>query len=217
MIRSRARSGLAAALALLAAAVLAVATLGGTAAQAAPASQAASASTPLPPVASVDLARYLGRWYQVAAIPQPYQLQCARNSTAVYTAVDADTIGVRNTCSTWLGPLTDLLLGTVTGKADVLDPTTNAQLRVSFDGIPSFGDTSTPNYVITYLAPDYSFAIVGDPARQSGFVLSRTPALQGITWSQVRQIVEARGYDSCRFKVTPVAGGRQDRVRLCTL
>lgn len=204
MSRLRTRLAAAAASALAVGASLAAVTAG-------PAN-AATTTTPLPAVSSVDLNQYLGHWNQVAAIPQIYQIQCARNSGADYTLVDPDTIGVVNTCTTWFGTKSK-----VTGKADVLDPTTNAQLRVSFNGIPNFGDTTKPNYVITYLAPDYSFAIVGDPARQSGFVLSRTPQLQGITWHQVREIVEARGYDSCRFRVTPVAGGRQDRVKLCTL
>lgn len=206
MIRIRTR--LAAAAAAGAAVVASLAAVAPTADAAA----AQATTAPLAPVASVDLQRYLGDWNQVAAIPQIFQIQCARDSRATYTAVDASTIGVRNTCRTWLG-----FSSSVTGQAKVLDPTTNAQLRVSFNGIPNFGDTSQPNYVITYLSPDYSTAIVGDPARRSGFVLSRTPDLQGITWSQIRDIVTERGYDACRFRITPVAGGRQDRSRLCTL
>ena len=185
-------------------------TLTGSAAPAGAAPVAtATAAGPLAPVASVDLQRYLGRWEQVAAIPQVFQLQCARNSRAVYTAVDTDTIGVTNTCSTWLGGTS-----TVTGKADVLDPVTNAQLRVGFDGIPAFGDTTKPNYVITYLAPDYSWAVVGDPDRNSGFVLSRTPKLP-VTKKQLKRVIESRGYNSCLFLNTPVDGGRQDRLPLC--
>ncbi|GAA4116913.1 hypothetical protein GCM10022215_16990 [Nocardioides fonticola] len=206
MIRIRTR--LAAAAAAGAAVVASLAAVAPTADAAA----AQATTAPLAPVASVDLQRYLGDWNQVAAIPQIFQIQCARDSRATYTAVDASTIGVRNTCRTWLG-----FSSSVTGQATVLDPTTNAQLRVNFNGIPNFGDTSQPNYVITYLSPDYSTAIVGDPARRSGFVLSRTPDLQGITWSQIRDIVTERGYDACKFRITPVAGGRQDRSRLCTL
>jgi apolipoprotein D and lipocalin family protein len=202
---SRTRTRLLAALGAVASSLALVVPLSGPA-------QARTAQAPLPSVSSVDLSRYVGQWEQVAAIPQLFQLQCARNSRATYTVIDADTVGVRNTCRTWLGTTSG-----VTGTAEVLDPATNASLRVGFDGVPAFGDTSQPNYVITYLAPDYSLAIVGDPARRSGFVLSRTPTLQGTTWREVRRIVEARGYDSCRLVVTPVAGGRQDRTPLCLL
>ncbi|WP_370248056.1 lipocalin family protein [Nocardioides sp.] len=205
---SRIRTALAAATALFA--VLGTAGAVEAAAPSSPAVPSNPASQPLAPVASVDLSRYLGQWEQVAAIPQLFQIQCARNSRAVYTAVDADTIGVTNTCRTWLGRTSR-----VTGTADVRDAATNAQLRVSFNGIPAFGDTSQPNYVITYLAPDYSWAVVGDPGRDSGFVLSRTPTLP-VSWARLRAVIEDRGYDSCRFRVTPVDSGRQDRARVCT-
>jgi apolipoprotein D and lipocalin family protein len=171
----------------------------------------AQAATPLPPVPSVDLQQYSGQWREVASIPQIYTVQCFKNSTATYRVVDASTISVVNSCRTILGTTSR-----VTGTAKALDAT-NASLRVSFQGVPSFGSSSTPNYVVTYLAPDYSWALVGDPDRRSGFVLSRSALLTDAQWSQVRATVEARGYDSCRFKVTRQDGGRTDRARLCTL
>lgn len=169
----------------------------------------AQAATPLPPVPSVDLQRYAGQWREVASIPQLYTLQCFRNTTAAYRVVDARTISVTDTCRTILGTTS-----TVRGTATALDAT-GASLRVTFQGIPSFGSSSTPNYVVTALAPDYSWALVGDPDRRSGFVLSRSASLTSAQWKQVRATVEARGYDSCRFTVTRQDGGRSDRARLC--
>jgi apolipoprotein D and lipocalin family protein len=169
----------------------------------------AQAATPLPPVPSVDLQKYAGEWREVASIPQIYTFQCFKNTTATYRVVDASTISVVNRCRTILGTSS-----TVNGTATALDAT-GASLRVSFQGVPSFGSASTPNYVITYLAPDYSWALVGDPDRRSGFVLSRSASLTDAQWKQVRATVEARGYDSCRFKVTRQDGGRSDRTALC--
>lgn len=171
----------------------------------------AQAATPLPPVPSVDLQKYSGQWREVASIPQLYTLQCFKNSTATYRVVDSRTVSVVNTCRTILGTSSR-----VTGTAKALDAT-NASLRVSFQGVPSFGSGSAPNYVVTYLAPDYSWALVGDPDRRSGFVLSRSASLTDSQWSQVRSTVEARSYDSCRFKVTRQDGGRSDRTPLCRL
>lgn len=180
-----------------------------TAATSAATVRTAAASGPLKPVPSVDLNRYVGRWNQVAAIPAIFNLQCARNSGADYALVDSDTISVVNSCRTWFGTTS-----TVTGKADVLDPATNAQLRVSFDGVPSFGDTTAPNYVVAYLAPDYSWAVVGDPDRNSGFVLSRTPRVP-VSNKVLKRTIESLGYNSCRFLNTPVDGGRQGYLPLC--
>jgi len=169
-------------------------------------------STPggeLPEVAiPVDLERYAGTWYQVAALPQPYTLQCVRDTTAEYGVIDATTVSVRNTCGTPLGQKS-AIEGTATALSD-------ASLRVTFPGVP-FQDPNGPaNYRVTYLADDYSLAIVGDPNRLSGFVLSRTPDLTAEQWKQVRSVVESRGWWSCAFLTVPMAGGRQDIAPLCT-
>lgn len=174
-------------------------------------STAQAAPAPLPPVASVDLTRYVGQWNELASIPQIYTLQCRRDTTATYALTDARTVSVKNTCTSLLG-----LKSTVTGKAIALD-STGASLRVTFDSVPSFGSATTPNYVITALAPDYSWAIVGDPDRRSGFVLSRGKTFTDAQWTTIRRTVEARGYDSCRFITTKTTGGRQDRTPLCKL
>lgn len=170
----------------------------------------AQAATPLPPVPSVDLNRYVGVWKEVASIPQIFTLQCLSKTTATYAVVNPSTISVVNRCESLFG-----IPSTVTGQATVLDPATNAQLRVAFNGVPNFGTTTTPNYVITALAPDYSWAIVGDPGRSSGFVLSRSGVLTKAQWSQVRSTLTQRGYNTCSFFTTPQPGGRLFKLPLC--
>lgn len=156
----------------------------------------------------VDLNEYAGKWYQIAALPQPYSLQCASDTTAEYVALDESTISVRNSCGTFFGP--SVIEGTASVRSD-------ASLRVNFPGVP-FQDPDGPtNYRITYLDDAYSLAIVGDPDRNSGFVLSRTPDLSAERWSEVRSIVESRGWWSCSFLTVPMAEGRKDVAPLCTL
>lgn len=181
--------------------------LGGGSSQLVPTGSATG--SPLPEIdGAVDLDRYAGTWYQVAALPQPYTLQCVRDTTAEYQVIDAATISVRNSCGTLLGQ-DSVIEGTATTRSD-------ASLRVNFPGVP-FQDPAGPtNYRVTYLAEDYSLAMVGDPSRTSGFVLSRTPDLSPTQWSQVRKIVEDRGFWSCSFLTVPMAGGRGDVTPLCT-
>ena len=62
-----------------------------------------------------------------------------------------------------------------------------------------------------------SVAVVGDPSRSSGFVLSRDPALGADQWSTVRDVVESRGWWPCAFLTVPMAGGRGDVTPLCLL
>ncbi|WP_084385703.1 lipocalin family protein [Rhodococcus sp. WMMA185] len=167
----------------------------------------------LEPVPSLDIQRYLGTWYQLAAVPQPFNLNCARDTSATYGYVDSSNISVANRCTTWTGGTSG-----VNGNARVNDPATNAQLHVSFTDVPFQGSPDGPtNYVVTYIADDYSWALVGDPARSSGFVLSRTPAVDDAGWTQIRQVVEWRGYNSCLLLTSPTTGGREDIVPLCTV
>lgn len=158
---------------------------------------------------SVDLTKYVGKWYQVAAVPQPYTLQCANNTTAEYKLVNDTTISVRNSCGTSLGQQSF-----IDGSATVRS---KASLRVNFPGVPFQKEDGATNYRVTYLADNYSLAIVGSPNRSAGFVLSRTPQLSKEQWQMVRSTVESRGWWSCAFLTVPMAGGRGDAVPVCSL
>lgn len=163
-------------------------------------------------VDSVDLERYQGEWFQVAAIPQPYTLQCTNDTRAEYAVTAPGTVSVRNSCGSAIS--SDSV---IEGEAKVRDTDTNASLRVNFPMVPFQDENGPVNYRITYLADDYSLAIVGDPTRSSGFVLSREPALDPEQWSTVRDVIEDRGWWSCAFLTVPMAGGRGDVTPLCLL
>lgn len=153
-------------------------------------------ATEMRTVAHVDVARYMGRWYEIAAIPASFQRDCAGGTTATYTLRPDGDVEVLNQCYTAEGKLKR-----AKGRAWVTDPGTNAKLRVSF--IPwlklSFlaGD-----YWIIDLSPDYEYAVVGHPSRQYGWVLSRTPELSVETLSGIRARLEAKGYDWSSFRMT---------------
>ncbi|AWH96724.1 lipocalin family protein [Dietzia psychralcaliphila] len=163
-------------------------------------------------VGYVDPDRYVGKWYQVAAVPQPYTLQCTNDTTAEYARISPDTISVRNSCGSAIS--SDSV---IEGEATIRDAGTNASLRVNFPQVPFQDENGPVNYRITYLADDYSVAVVGDPSRSSGFVLSRSPELGAEQWSTVRDVVEARGWWPCAFLTVPMAGGRGDVTPLCLL
>ncbi|WP_327147064.1 lipocalin family protein [Nocardia sp. NBC_01329] len=168
---------------------------------------------PLAPIETLDVQRYLGVWNQVAALPQPYNLECARDTTADYQLVDASNIRVENQCTTWTGATNRIV-----GNARVNDPVSRAQLHVSFPDVPLQNSLDGPtNYIVTFVADDYSWAVVGDPFRLSGFVLSRSPAVDPARWRAIRQIVADRGYDPCLLLTSPTPGGATDIRPLCTM
>jgi len=145
-------------------------------------------------VPAVDLSRYVGLWYETARIPNRFQDQCARNTTAEYALRSDGRIDVTNRCEVASGE-TDA----AQGVARVVDTESNAKLEVSFVEFwgwrPFWGD-----YWILGLADDYSWAVIGTPNRKYGWVLSRSPRMDERTAAEVAAILRANGYDPADFR-----------------
>jgi apolipoprotein D and lipocalin family protein len=153
---------------------------------------------PLEVVESVDLERYLGRWYEIASYPMFFQRGCTA-TTADYSLREDGLIKVINSCRK--GSL-DGKLKQAKGKAKVVDTATNAKLKVSFFG-PFWGD-----YWIIDLDPDYRWAVVGGPKRKYLWILSRTPQMDEALYEEIISRLPAKGYDPKRLNRTtqPQAG-----------
>lgn len=164
---------------------------------------ASASAAPLGPIAKLDVDRYLGVWNQVAAIPQPFNIDCLRNTQARYTLIDPNNIKVENSCTKFTGQRSGIV-----GNARVNDQKTKAQLHVSFPGVPFQSSKSGPtNYIVTYIAPDYSWALVGSPERLSGFVLKRDKRVSSAQWKAIKNVIVSRGYNLNLFITTPIDGG----------
>lgn len=153
---------------------------------------AAAESSRLPPprtVPQVDLQRYLGRWYEIASYPQRFQRGCVA-ATAEYSLRDDGAIRVVNSCRK--GSL-DGELKTAEAKAWVVDPQTNARLKVQFFW-PFRGD-----YWIIDLGADYEYAVVGAPSRKYLWILGREPVVRGEVLEGILARLEAQGYDTSRL------------------
>ncbi len=150
-------------------------------------------------VDSVDLNKYAGLWYEIAKIPNRFQKNCVRNTTAIYKLRDDGKIDVINKCIDEDGNTDE-----VEGIAKVADSKTNAKLEVSFVrilGIQLFwGD-----YWIIGLEKDYKYAVVGTPSRKYGWILSRTPKLSPEDIDKIFNIIRKQGYNPEDFVMTEQA------------
>ena len=117
-------------------------------------------STPQP-AKSVDLQKYLGRWYEIARYEQGFQKGC-EGVTADYSLRPDGGIGVLNRCRK-----SDGRISQARGRAKIVDPATNAKLKVSFFG-PFYGD-----YWVLDHADDYRWSIVGEGSGRYLWLLSR--------------------------------------------
>jgi apolipoprotein D and lipocalin family protein len=151
-------------------------------------------NAPLDVVNDVDLARYVGRWYEIASFPQRFQRGCVA-TTANYTLRDGGRIRVENECRD--GSF-DGDLRRAEGIAWVTDPgASQAKLKVQFFW-PFRGD-----YWIIELDPEYQWAVVGHPSRDYLWILARTRTIDPATYETLLARIEAQGYDLERLNRTP--------------
>jgi apolipoprotein D and lipocalin family protein len=144
---------------------------------------------PLEVVASVDIGKYMGTWYEIGRYPNRFQKDCVATQVT-YTLRPDGKVKVVNSCREGAP---DGKLKTIEGKAWSVDPVTNAKLKVQFFW-PFSGD-----YWIIQLDTDYRYAVVGHPKRDYLWILSRTPALDPGTLRAIEQKLIEQGYDPARL------------------
>jgi len=155
-------------------------------------------AAPVKPVASVDLARYVGRWYEIARYPNFFQKSCAGDVTATYELKENGRIRVTNRCARVDGSTNE-----AEGEARPLDGAANARLKVRFapawlGGLPFvWGD-----YWVIGLADDYRWALVGTPDRKYLWILSRAPQLADADWEAAVAKARENGFDTTRLQRT---------------
>jgi apolipoprotein D and lipocalin family protein len=154
---------------------------------------ACTKAAPLDTVSNVDLKRFQGKWYEVAKLPRPTQVDCY-GTIGMYTLTSDTSISLTHQCNvgSWTG---SLHVSQASGVVN--DPSATAKLSVDFGG-GFYGD-----YWIIDLGQNYDFAVVGHPTRQYLWILSRTPTLDATTLSGILQRAQAKGFDTASLQYTP--------------
>ncbi|KDD85689.1 lipocalin family protein [Bordetella bronchiseptica] len=143
-------------------------------------------------VESVDLARYAGKWYEIAHLPMFLQRQCVGDTTAEYTQNADGSLAVNNRCRTKDGSI-----DAASGTATVVEGSGNAKLEVSF--FKPFKGA----YWIIGLDPDYRWAVVGSPDRDNLWILSRRTQLAPADLQNALAVARAQGYALDELRYTP--------------
>ncbi|MBU0509276.1 lipocalin family protein [bacterium] len=147
---------------------------------------------PLEAVSEMDLHRYLGTWYEIARLPNRFQSQCAGDVTATYSLFDDGDIRIVNRCRTENGQMDEAEGRAKQARAD--GPNTKLKVRFA-PAFLSFLPFVWGDYWIIELAPDYSYAAVGEPTRKFLWILARTPAMDETTLQKILDQVKGKGYD----------------------
>jgi apolipoprotein D and lipocalin family protein len=155
-------------------------------------------ATDVGPISTVELSRYVGRWYEIARFPNHFEEKCVGHATADYRILPDDAIEVVNRCRTASGDI-DLAVG----EARVVDKDTNAKLQVRF--APSWLSWLPwvwNDYWILELDDAYTVATVGSPNRDTLWILARTPTIPEADYERRVDNATKQGFDTSKLVKT---------------
>lgn len=158
------------------------------------------AAAPLPTQDWVDLARYAGRWYEIARLPNRFQDQCAGDVAATYTLRPDGRVTVVNECRRRDGRMSRA--EGVARLADEKGPASRLKVRFA-PALLSFLPSVWGDYWIVELGRDYRHAVVGDPQRKYLWILSRSPEMDSATYESLAAAAARLGFDTSRLVRTP--------------
>ena len=159
----------------------------------------ACASTPtIPPVASVDMPRYMGDWYVIAHIPTFWD----RDAHDAIESYRLDDEGRVRTTFTFRKGSFDAPLKTMRPVGTVVPGTGNAVWGMQFVW------PIKAEFVIVDVDPAYSRTIVGRSKRDYVWLMARTPQLPKAELDAAIERIRGLGYDTSKLRMVPQSGTR---------
>lgn len=150
---------------------------------------------PIHTVAAVDLPRFMGDWYVIAAIPTFIEAD-AYNAVESYR-LDAD--GSVATTFTFNQGGFDGPPKKYTPRGFIRDPQSNAVWSMQFIW------PITSEYRIVYLSEDYSLTVIGRTRRDYAWIMARQPSIPEEDYRRTVRFLEEQGYDVDKLRRVPHA------------
>ncbi len=145
-------------------------------------------STEVHAITEFNANQYLGKWYEIARLPNIFQSQCVSDISAYYVLKD-ENIEVTNRCRK-----ADRNFDEAIGIAYPQNAI-KSKLKVSF--LPKYLrwiPFTKGDYWILKIDPQYQVALVGDPSRKYLWLLSRTPTLSDDVITSFLDTAKEQGY-----------------------
>lgn len=159
---------------------------------------AAQDASPVKSIDRIEIARYMGSWYEIAKFPNWFQRKCAQNTQATYQLLNPAQIQVLNQCQTANGEVIQAL-GMARPRANGLPAQLEVRFAPSWMGWLPF---TWGNYWVLDLDADYQLAAVGDPSRNYLWILSRQPTISEASYKALTQRLAMMGFDIKRLEKT---------------
>jgi len=158
----------------------------------------ARASEPVT-IPSLDVARYLGTWYEIAKYPNRFQKQCVANTRAEYSLKADGQLQVLNSCITQSGETTVAL-----GAARQLGAASSPKFEVRFaPAWLSFIPAVWGDYWVIDLDEAYQLVAISGPSREYLWILSRSPKVDAAAYDALLARLVRQGFDLAKIEISP--------------
>ncbi|GMU71897.1 MAG: hypothetical protein AMXMBFR42_13560 [Burkholderiales bacterium] len=145
---------------------------------------------PLETVRRVDTERYAGVWHEIARLPYKMEERCVADVTTAFVRRGMTTFDIETRCRR-----ADGSWETDAGIVRIQDTATNAKMEIRFLPLAlAWWPFAWSDYWILDLAPDYSYALVGAPARDALWILARHPVLETVVVERLVAKARALGF-----------------------
>ncbi|RAK63389.1 lipocalin family protein [Phenylobacterium kunshanense] len=150
----------------------------------------ATASAAVEPVGRIELSRMMGRWYEVARVPNVLQKGCQAGASE--WTPSAAGFAVVQSCrkDTPDGPLK-----VWKAKATVADPRTNAKFKMTF-----FGGVVSQDYVVVEHRAEQGWLVLATANGKYLWLMSQKPTLPAAVKTQALARIRQLGFDVGRLE-----------------
>ena len=157
-----------------------------------------ASEAPVKTIPSLDLAKYLGTWYEIAKFPNWFQKKCLSNTKAIYSVRPDGNLKVLNSCKNVDGEISE-----AEGTARQIGAKDSPKLEVRFaPAWLSFLPLVWGDYWVIDLDPQYQVAAVSDPRREYLWILSRTPQLDQKVYEALLLRLQTQQFDIRKLELT---------------
>ncbi len=141
---------------------------------------------------TLDVPRYMGKWYEIARYPNWFQKKCVSDTSADYSLQTDGKVRVINRCRQSNGEIKEAI-----GIARQIGGSTSPKLQVSFvHPWLSFIPAVWGDYWVIDLDSQYQLVAVSEPSRNYLWILARTPAIDQKTYDAMLGRLRQRGFDT---------------------
>lgn len=153
----------------------------------------ASTKPPLPTARNVDLERFMGPWYIIAAIPTFIERE-AYNAVETYSLNSDGTI---DTVYTFNKGGFDGSRKRYNPKGFIVDDGHNSTWGMQFVW------PIKAEYLITYVNEDYTQTIIGRNQRDYFWLMARDPEIPAEDYKRLMALLKSQGYDMTKVRQFP--------------